>query len=41
LRTAQDYAWEIRIDALEGFFSRVAGARRMAVAGELAAGLPT
>ncbi|HEY4428055.1 MAG TPA: glycosyltransferase [Solirubrobacteraceae bacterium] len=40
LRTAQDYAWEIRIDALEGFFRRVAGARRMAVAGELAAGLP-
>jgi GT2 family glycosyltransferase/glycosyltransferase involved in cell wall biosynthesis len=36
IRTAQDYAWERRIDELEGFFQRVAGARRMAVGGELA-----
>jgi GT2 family glycosyltransferase len=35
LRTAQDYAWETRIDALEAFFNRVAASRRMAVAGEL------
>jgi glycosyltransferase involved in cell wall biosynthesis len=35
LRTAQDYAWETRIDALEAFFMRVAASRRMAVAGEL------
>jgi GT2 family glycosyltransferase/glycosyltransferase involved in cell wall biosynthesis len=35
LRTAQDYAWERRIDALEEFFERVAASRRMAVAGEL------
>jgi hypothetical protein len=34
--TAQDYAWERRIDALEAFYRRVAGARRMALAGELA-----
>jgi GT2 family glycosyltransferase/glycosyltransferase involved in cell wall biosynthesis len=37
IETAQEYAWERRIDALEAFFERVAAARRMAVAGELAA----
>jgi GT2 family glycosyltransferase/glycosyltransferase involved in cell wall biosynthesis len=36
IETASDYAWERRIDALEAFFERVAAARRMAVAGELA-----
>ncbi len=36
IETARDYAWERRIDALETFFRRVAAARRMAVAGELA-----
>jgi glycosyltransferase involved in cell wall biosynthesis len=36
IETAQDYAWERRIDALEAFFVRVAAAGRMAVAGELA-----
>jgi GT2 family glycosyltransferase len=36
IETAQGYAWERRIDALEEFFGRVAGARRMALAGELA-----
>jgi GT2 family glycosyltransferase len=36
IATAQDYAWELRIDALEQFFGRVAGARRMASGGELA-----
>jgi GT2 family glycosyltransferase len=36
IETAQEYAWERRIDALEAFFQRVAAARRMAVAGELA-----
>jgi GT2 family glycosyltransferase/glycosyltransferase involved in cell wall biosynthesis len=36
IETAQDYAWENRIDALEAFFRRVAAAGRMAVAGELA-----
>ena len=44
LRTAQDYAWERRIDLLERFFERVAASRRMAVAGELApeiAGTPS
>jgi GT2 family glycosyltransferase/glycosyltransferase involved in cell wall biosynthesis len=35
IETAQEYAWEKRIDALEEFFRRVAGAGRMAVAGEL------
>jgi GT2 family glycosyltransferase/glycosyltransferase involved in cell wall biosynthesis len=35
VRTAQDYAWERRIDELEAFFQRVAGARRMAVGGEV------
>jgi GT2 family glycosyltransferase len=33
--TAADYAWEQRIDALEGFFERVARSRRMARAGEV------
>lgn len=37
IETAQEYAWERRIDGLEEFYGRVAGARRMAVAGELAA----
>jgi GT2 family glycosyltransferase/glycosyltransferase involved in cell wall biosynthesis len=32
--TAGDYAWERRIDALEGFFRRVAGSHSMARAGE-------
>jgi GT2 family glycosyltransferase len=36
LQTAQEYAWERRIDALEEFFQRVAASRRMALAGELA-----
>jgi GT2 family glycosyltransferase/glycosyltransferase involved in cell wall biosynthesis len=36
IETAQEYAWEKRIDALERFFERVAQAGRMAVAGELA-----
>jgi GT2 family glycosyltransferase/glycosyltransferase involved in cell wall biosynthesis len=36
IETAQEYAWEKRIDALEQFFERVARDRRMAVAGELA-----
>jgi GT2 family glycosyltransferase/glycosyltransferase involved in cell wall biosynthesis len=36
IETAQEYAWEKRIDALEGFFARVAASRRMAVGGELA-----
>jgi GT2 family glycosyltransferase len=36
IETAQEYAWERRIDALEGFFERVAGARTMARAGERA-----
>jgi GT2 family glycosyltransferase/glycosyltransferase involved in cell wall biosynthesis len=35
MQTAQDFAWERRIDALEAFFERVAASRRMAVAGEL------
>ncbi len=39
IETARDYAWELRIDALEAFFERVAAARRMAVAGELACGV--
>ncbi len=37
IATAQEYAWERRIDELEAFFERVAGAARMAVAGEVAA----
>jgi glycosyltransferase involved in cell wall biosynthesis len=36
IATAQDYAWERRIDALEAFYRRVAGAGRMALAGDLA-----
>ena len=36
IRTAQEYAWERRIDELEAFYRRVAWARRMAVGGELA-----
>jgi GT2 family glycosyltransferase/glycosyltransferase involved in cell wall biosynthesis len=39
IETAQQYAWERRIDALEEFYGRVAAARRMAVAGELAPGV--
>jgi GT2 family glycosyltransferase/glycosyltransferase involved in cell wall biosynthesis len=35
IETAADYAWERRIDALEGFFERVALSRRMALAGEV------
>ncbi len=35
IETAREYAWELRIDALEAFYGRVAGAGRMAVAGEL------
>jgi glycosyltransferase involved in cell wall biosynthesis len=35
IEMAQEYAWERRIDALEGFLRRVAASRRMAVAGEL------
>jgi GT2 family glycosyltransferase/glycosyltransferase involved in cell wall biosynthesis len=34
IATAADYAWERRIDALEGFFARVAAARSMARGGE-------
>ncbi len=37
IETAQEYAWERRIDALEAFFERVAAARTLALAGELAA----
>jgi GT2 family glycosyltransferase/glycosyltransferase involved in cell wall biosynthesis len=36
IRTAQEYAWERRIDELEAFYRRVAGARGMAVRGEVA-----
>jgi GT2 family glycosyltransferase/glycosyltransferase involved in cell wall biosynthesis len=36
IETAQQYAWEKRIDALEAFYRRVAAAGRMAVAGEIA-----
>jgi glycosyltransferase involved in cell wall biosynthesis len=35
IETAQEYAWELRIDALEAFYGKVAGARTMALAGEL------
>ena len=35
IETAAEYAWEWRIDALEGFFERVARSRRMALAGEV------
>jgi glycosyltransferase involved in cell wall biosynthesis len=38
IETAAAYAWERRIDTLEGFFERVARSRRMAVAGEVLAG---
>jgi GT2 family glycosyltransferase/glycosyltransferase involved in cell wall biosynthesis len=41
IETAQEYAWERRIDVLEAFFERVAAAGRMAVAGELAPPLAT
>ncbi|HEV3319581.1 MAG TPA: glycosyltransferase [Solirubrobacteraceae bacterium] len=34
IETAADYAWERRIDALEGFYARVARSRSMARAGE-------
>jgi GT2 family glycosyltransferase/glycosyltransferase involved in cell wall biosynthesis len=34
--TAQGYAWELRIDALEQFFKEVAASGRMALGGELA-----
>ncbi|HYB22653.1 MAG TPA: glycosyltransferase family 4 protein, partial [Solirubrobacteraceae bacterium] len=37
IETAQEYAWERRIDALEAFLRRVAASRRMALAGELPA----
>ncbi len=40
IETAQEYAWERRIDALEGFFGRVAEAGTMALAGELSGALP-
>jgi GT2 family glycosyltransferase/glycosyltransferase involved in cell wall biosynthesis len=39
VETAQEYAWERRIDALEAFFQRVATSRRMALSGELAPSL--
>ena len=35
IETAADYAWERRIDALEGFFARVARSRSMARGGEV------
>ncbi len=35
IETAANHAWERRIDALEGFFERVAASRRMALAGEV------
>ncbi len=35
IETAADYAWERRIDALEGFYGRVAGSRSMARGGEV------
>ena len=37
IRRAQGYEWERRIDELEAFYRRVAGARRMAVGGEVVA----
>jgi GT2 family glycosyltransferase len=40
IETAGDYAWERRIDALEGFFTRVAASRRMARGGEVLAETP-
>jgi glycosyltransferase involved in cell wall biosynthesis len=39
IETAQGYAWDRRIDALEAFFQRVAASRRMALGGELAPSL--
>ena len=36
IETAQAYAWELQIDALEAFFERVAAAGQMALGGELA-----
>jgi GT2 family glycosyltransferase len=36
IATAADYAWELRIDALEAFYRRVAAAGEMARAGEMA-----
>jgi glycosyltransferase involved in cell wall biosynthesis len=39
IETAQEYAWERRIDALEGFVQRVAASRRMALGGEFAPAL--
>jgi GT2 family glycosyltransferase/glycosyltransferase involved in cell wall biosynthesis len=36
IKTAGDYAWERRIDALEAFFQRVAASGRMATKGDLA-----
>jgi GT2 family glycosyltransferase/glycosyltransferase involved in cell wall biosynthesis len=41
IETAQEYAWERRIDALEAFYRRVAASGRMAVAGELAPEQPS
>jgi len=38
--TAQEYSWERRIDALEEFFSNVAGEARMALAGETPGNVP-
>jgi GT2 family glycosyltransferase/glycosyltransferase involved in cell wall biosynthesis len=38
VETARGYAWELRIDALERFYRRIAANRRMAVAGELVTG---
>ena len=35
IETAADYAWERRIDALEGFYARVARSRSMARGGEV------
>jgi GT2 family glycosyltransferase/glycosyltransferase involved in cell wall biosynthesis len=40
IETAADYAWERRIDALEGFFTRVARSRSMARGGEVMTELP-
>jgi GT2 family glycosyltransferase/glycosyltransferase involved in cell wall biosynthesis len=37
IETAGDYAWERRVDALEGFFRRVAGSKCMARGGEVLA----
>jgi glycosyltransferase involved in cell wall biosynthesis len=39
IETAQEYAWERRIDELEAFFQRVAASQRMALGGELAPSL--